>query len=57
MEVNDLRDSTEKIRNSMNQISTSADKINDSGKALDEISSNVFETVTQIGGQIDLFTV
>ncbi|MCR5125275.1 MAG: methyl-accepting chemotaxis protein [Treponema sp.] len=57
VEVNDLRDSTEKIRNSMNQISTSADKINDSGKALDEISSNVFETVTQIGGQIDLFTV
>jgi len=56
-EVNDLRDSTDKIRNSMGQISASADKISDSGQALDEISNNVFETVNQIGNQIDLFTV
>lgn len=56
-EVNHLRETTEMIKTSMVQISNSAEKINESGRALDDISSSVRMTVDQIGGQIDLFTV
>lgn len=56
-EVDQLRDTTAVIRDSMNKISASAEKIRDSSDSLNEISVSVHETVEQIGGQIDLFTV
>ena len=56
-EVNHLRETTNIIKSSMLQISNSAGKINESGQALADISTNVRSTVDQIGSQIDLFTV
>ena len=57
VEVDQLRDTTDVIRQSMDKISQSADTIRTSSNSLTEIADNVETAVSQIGGQIDLFTV
>lgn len=56
-EVDQLRDTTDVIRQSMDKISESAGNIRTSSDSLNEIANSVEAAVSQIGGQIDLFTV
>ena len=57
IEVDQLRDTTDVIRQSMDKISESAGNIRTSSDSLNEIANSVEVAVSQIGGQIDLFTV
>jgi len=57
VEINDLKETTGMIRESMSEIRNSADQIKHTIESLNEISESVESTVTQIGEQIDLFTV
>ena len=57
VEVDQLRDTTGVIRQSMDKISSSASNIRDSSNSLSEIANSVEAAVGQIGSQIDLFTV
>ena len=56
-EVDQLRDTTGIIRQSMDTMSESTGSIRNSSNALSEIANNVESAVGQIGDQIDLFTV
>ena len=56
-EIDNLRDTTGVIRGSMDKISQSAGDIKERSNALSDIADSVGSAVTQIGGQIDLFTV
>lgn len=56
-EVDQLRDTTDVIKDSMTKISESAGNIRGSSDSLSEIADNVEGAVSQIGSQIDLFTV
>ncbi len=57
VEVDQLRDTTDIIKQSMEKISESATNIRNSSNSLTEIADNVEAAVSQIGGQIGLFTV
>ena len=56
-EIDQLRNTTGVIRDSMNKISQSAGDIKETSNSLSEIADSVSSAVDQIGGQIDLFTV
>ena len=57
IEIDQLRNTTGVIRDSMNKISQSAGDIKETSNSLSEIADSVSSAVDQIGGQIDLFTV
>nr|MCR5606741.1 methyl-accepting chemotaxis protein [Treponema sp.] len=57
VEVNQLRDATSIIEDSMNRISDSAAEINSTSSSLSDISGSVHKSIGEIGNQIDLFTV
>ena len=48
---------TESMKLSMDEMGMSTGKINDSGKALSEISSLMKDSISDIGKQVDQFTV
>ena len=52
-----LRDATDVMKESMEEISVGARKINETGAMLSEISGKVQDAIDQIGAQVDLFTV
>ncbi len=57
VEIDQLRNTTGVIRDSMDKISSSAGDIKETSNALSEIANSVEAAVGQIGGQIDLFKV
>ncbi len=57
VEVNDLRESAGMIRESMTEIKNSAKEIRETSESLNEVTDSVKASVSQIGEQIDLFTV
>ena len=57
VEIDQLRNTTGVIRDSMDKISSSAGDIKETSNALSEIANSVEAAVGQIGGQINLFTV
>ena len=56
-EVQNLQSATMEMKGSMDEMSNGARKINDTGAALGDISSQVQDAINKIGGQIDLFKV
>lgn len=56
-EIDQLRNTTGVIRESMDKISQSAGDIKETSNSLSEIADSVTSAVDQIGGQIDLFKV
>ena len=56
-EIDQLRNTTGVIRQSMDKISQSAGDIKETSNSLSEIADSVTSAVDQIGGQIDLFKV
>ena len=56
-EVSTLQNETESMKLSMDEMGMSTGKINDSGKALSEISSLMEDSISDIGKQVDQFTV
>ncbi len=52
-----LRDATDVMKESMEEISIGARKINETGAMLSEISGKVQDAIDKIGSQVDLFTV
>ncbi len=56
-EVRELQASSEAMRNGMMEMSNGAKKINETGTALSDISSQVRTAIDKIGKQIDLFKV
>lgn len=56
-EIDQLRNTTGVIRESMDKISQSAGDIKETSNSLSEIADSVSSAVDQIGGQIDLFKV
>ena len=58
--VNDmstLKENTELMNNSMNEMSYGARKINDTGASLSDVSALVKDSIKKIGDQVDLFKV
>ena len=56
-EVQNLQSATLAMKDSMDEMSSGAKKINETGASLATISRQVQEAITKIGGQIDLFKV
>ena len=56
-EIVNLRDSSTMITRSMKEMSDGANRINDTGSVLSDISNQMEHTIKQIGSQIDLFNV
>lgn len=56
-EVQRLQEATSIMRDSMAEMSVGAGKINETGVALNEISSQVKETINKISAEIDQFNV
>ncbi len=56
-EVHNLQNATTAIQSSMEEMTNGARKINETGVALSEISKQVKQSIDDIGGQIDKFTV
>ena len=56
-EVQHLQAATLEMKGSMDEMSSGARKINETGAALADISSQVQEAIGKIGTQIDLFKV
>lgn len=52
-----LKESTEMMNTSMEEMAVGARKINETGSTLSEISSQVRISIQKIGAQIDLFKV
>ncbi|MBQ1795801.1 MAG: hypothetical protein II110_08980, partial [Treponema sp.] len=52
-EIQQLKLSTDAIKDSMNGMHAGADRINETGSALSEISGKVADNVRQIGSEID----
>ena len=52
-----LRNATDVMKESMDEISVGARKINETGATLSEISGKVQDAIDKIGSQVDLFTV
>ena len=55
--IADLQDSSGVMKSSMDEMSIGARKINESGSELSQISEQMKDSITDIGGQIDQFTV
>ena len=56
-EVKNLKQATDAMLTSMDEMSIGARKINETGTALSEISTKLRDSISEIGGQIDQFTV
>ena len=56
-EVRNLQDATAVMQSSMEEMSTGARKINETGEMLKGIARQVQDSIMEIGGQIDKFTV
>ncbi|MBO6219713.1 MAG: methyl-accepting chemotaxis protein [Treponema sp.] len=56
-EVQNLQSATLEMKGSMDEMSNGARKINETGSALADISGQVQNAISKIGGQIDLFKV
>ena len=56
-EMNTLRDATDGMMQSMDEMASGARKINETGMQLNDISQNVQNSINKIGSQIDLFKV
>lgn len=56
-EVKNLQQATDGMLQSMEEMSIGAKKINETGASLSEISGKMKDSITEIGGQIDQFTV
>ncbi|MBQ1795066.1 MAG: methyl-accepting chemotaxis protein, partial [Treponema sp.] len=54
-EIQSLQDSTQSMQSGMDEMAHGASKINQTGAALSEISSDVQNAIIKIGNQIDLF--
>jgi methyl-accepting chemotaxis protein len=52
-----LQDSSNTMKDSMEEMSLGAEKINESGKQLSSISEKMKDSITDMGEQIDQFTV
>ena len=52
-----LKESTEMMNNSMKEMAVGAQKINETGSTLSEISNQVQQAIEKIGSQVDLFKV
>ena len=55
--IADLQDSSGVMKSSMDEMSIGARKINESGTDLSQIADKMKDSITDIGGQIDQFTV
>ena len=55
--IADLQDSSDVMKTSMDEMSVDAKKINESGSELSQIADKMKDSITDIGGQIDQFTV
>ena len=55
--IADLQDSASTMKTSMDEMSVGARKINESGSDLSNIAEKMKDSITDIGGQIDQFTV
>ena len=55
--IDDLQESSSLMKTTMDEMSTGARKINESGTELSEISDKMKDSINDIGGQIDQFTV
>ncbi|MBR7080054.1 MAG: methyl-accepting chemotaxis protein, partial [Treponema sp.] len=56
-EIGALKDSSVMITRSMKEMSDGANRINQTGSVLSDISGQMEGTIKKIGGQIDLFKV
>jgi len=56
-EVTTLKDYTDEMGTSMIEMDAGAKKINETGVALHDISSQMRDTISQIGNEIDQFRV
>lgn len=56
-QIDRLKNVTQMINSSMSEMSIDANKINENGKTLTEISTNMNDSIEKIGSQIDLFRV
>ncbi|HBG65049.1 MAG TPA: hypothetical protein DDW78_01065 [Treponema sp.] len=56
-EMKMLQDVTTSMKQSMDEMSVGARKINESGAALGDISQKVHGSIEKIGGQIDQFKI
>ena len=56
-QIDRLKNVTQMINSSMSEMSIGANKINENGKTLTEISTNMNDSIEKIGSQIDLFRV
>ena len=55
--IAELQDSSNAMKTSMDEMSVGARRINESGEELSEIANKVKDSITEIGEQIDQFTV
>ena len=56
-EIQKLQNATDTIKCSIEEMHTGAERINQTGAALSEISGKVADNIKQIGSEIDLFKV
>ena len=56
-DVGTLQNETDTIKESMSQMSLNAGKINDAGSALGDIAGVMKQSISDIGEQVDRFTV
>lgn len=56
-EIKQLQDATGAIKDSMNVISQTTVKITEAGQSLDEITKIMYDSILEIGNQVDQFTV
>lgn len=52
-----LQDSSNAMKSSMDEMSIGAKRINENGTELSQISTQMKDSIAEIGGQIDQFTV
>lgn len=57
LEIKQLQDATGAIRDSMNVISQTTEKITETGQSLDKITKIMYDSILEIGNQVDQFTV
>lgn len=56
-EIKQLQDATGAIRDSMDIISHTTEKITETGQSLDKITKIMYDSILEIGNQVDQFTV
>ena len=55
--MENLYESTKQMNTSMEEMAVGARKINETGATLNEISTQVKDSISKIGDQVDLFKV